>query len=178
MAKAEKRTARKDYPEHGIAKGDVYYYAQIKTGPRSSKVIRQKEPIKQSQLTSSEYLSRLYDIQERVAEVSDLESMREIAEELRELGQEQRDKFDNMPEGLQQGDTGQMLSDRADACESAADEIETQIDGWDEDSAKEEVLSEAESNDEELSEGEVDDRVQERLEEVLDAIRDTVSGVE
>lgn len=40
MAKVEKRKARKDYPEDGIKAGDEYYYVQMKTGQRSSKVMR------------------------------------------------------------------------------------------------------------------------------------------
>ena len=56
MARVHHRKAAKDYPDHGIAKGDLYYYTKIKTGPRSSRVLRSKEPFKRSQLTSSEFL--------------------------------------------------------------------------------------------------------------------------
>ena len=35
MARQTQRRARKDYPDHGISKGDLYWYAAIKTGPRS-----------------------------------------------------------------------------------------------------------------------------------------------
>ena len=56
------------------------------------------------------------------------EDFRGVAEALRELGSEQQEKYDNMPEGLQQGDTGQMLEERASNCESWADEIEQRAD--------------------------------------------------
>ncbi len=46
------------------------------------------------------------------------------AEEIRSLGQSEREKYDNMPEGLQQGETGQTLDERANNCESWADEVE------------------------------------------------------
>lgn len=48
---------------------------------------------------------------------NDLES---LAEQVREFGEEQQGKFDNMPEGLQQGDTGQLLEERASNMEQAA----------------------------------------------------------
>jgi hypothetical protein len=128
MARVHHRKARKDYPEKGIKKGDMYYFAQIKTGPRSSRTIRQLEPIKQSQLTSSDFLSQLYGIEEGFDEIvhdeSAVEALNDAATTLRDLGQEQQDKFDNMPDGLQQGDTGQMLEERANNCEQWADEIE------------------------------------------------------
>lgn len=171
MAKVEHRKARKDYPGAGISKGDMYYFAQIKTGPRSSRTIRQKDPIKRSQLTTSEYLSTLYGLCEQTDDTNDLEDFRTIAEDLRELGQEQRDKFDNMPEGLQQGDTGQMLEERAEACESAADEIETLIDSWNEADARQEVLDEADEADGDLDEGQIEDRVKEKLEALLEEIK-------
>lgn len=176
MARVHHRRANKDYPEAGIQKGEMYYYAKIKTGPYSSRTIRQKAPIKPSQLTSSEYLSRLYELQEQMNGLDDLEAAREIAESLRELGEEQREKFDNMPEGLQQGDTGQMLEERAEACESAADEIETLIDGWDEDTAKQEVLDEADEEDGELDEGQIEDRIAEKRQEVIEAIQEQMPG--
>lgn len=34
MARVHHRKAAKDYPQQGIAKGDMYYYVKIKTGPR------------------------------------------------------------------------------------------------------------------------------------------------
>lgn len=126
MARIHHRKARKDYPNNGVKKGDMYYFVQIKTGPRSSRIIRSLTRPKPSQLTSSEYLSTLYGIQEGLGtEVTfPPEDMREIASSLEELGTTQRDNFEAMPEGLQQGDTGTMLEERASACENAAGELE------------------------------------------------------
>lgn len=132
MAQGVQKTAAKDYPANGIKKGDRYWYAQIKTGPRSSRTLRQLQPFKRSQLTSSDFLSQLYDIEDDLDNVVQDENLpgtlREIAENLRNLGQEQQDKYDNMPEGLQQGPTGEMLEERANNCESWADEIEQAAD--------------------------------------------------
>lgn len=45
MPKVQHVKARKDYPESGIKKGDMYYTASVMTGPRSSRTIRSKGPI-------------------------------------------------------------------------------------------------------------------------------------
>lgn len=130
MARPQQRTARKDYPQQGIAKGDTYWFCQIKTGPRSSRTLRQKAPFKRSQLTSSDYLSQLYDWEDGKAEIGEMDSAQEFADTIRALGEEQDEKFNNMPEGLQQGQTGEMLEARRDACEAAASEIEEIISEW------------------------------------------------
>ncbi len=130
MARPDHRKAAKDYPANGISKGDMYWYVKIKTGPYSSRVMRQLTPFRASQLTSSSYLGPLYEWQEDKANLHDMDNASELADRIRDLGAEQRDKFDNMPEGLQQGDTGMMLEQRADACETAADEIEEIVSEW------------------------------------------------
>lgn len=128
MARVKYQKAAKDYPASGIKKGDMYYYVRIKTGPRSSRQMRQLTPFKPSQLTTSDYLSQAYALQERFNDLTDLTTLEEdlngLAEEARDLGQEQQDKYDNMPEGLQQGGTGELLEQRAQAMESWADSLE------------------------------------------------------
>lgn len=132
MAKIFHRKARKDYPEHGIKKGDMYYTAQIKTGPRSSRVLRSLKPLRDSQLTTSPFKSGYYAAQESWDDNKerDESTIRDIAETIRELGTEAQESFDNMPEGLQQGDTGQMLQERAEQCETKADELESLADEY------------------------------------------------
>lgn len=49
----------------------------------------------------------------------------EIAEMIRELASEKQESFDNMPEGLQQGDTGQELEMAAQNLEGWADEFDS-----------------------------------------------------
>ena len=131
MPRVHYRKARKDYPNQGIEKGDMYYYTKMKTGPRSSRVLRSKTPFKQSQLTNSPFKSGWYAASEGwdASDKND-EAMRATAEALRELGQEAQDSYDNMPEGLQEGDTGQLLNARAEGCESKADELEALADEW------------------------------------------------
>lgn len=48
-----------------------------------------------------------------------------IAEELDILSGDERDKFDNMPEGLQMSDRGEAMERAADALESARDELQS-----------------------------------------------------
>jgi DNA-binding ferritin-like protein len=129
MAKIEERTARKNYPANGIKKGDRYYYVTVKTGPRSSRTIRSLTRPKHWELTGSEFYSTLWRIEdERFDAVNGAQDLKDIAEELRQLGEKQQEKFDNMPEGLQQGATGQLLEERAQNCEAWADDIENAAD--------------------------------------------------
>jgi hypothetical protein len=129
MARLHYRKARKDYPANGIKRGDMYYFAQIKTGPRSSRTIRSLTKPRPSQLNTG-FAGLIGDIQEDFERIEDVDGLREMAETIRELGSEQQEKFDNMPEGLQQGDVGQLLEERAQECESWADEIDQACDEY------------------------------------------------
>lgn len=129
MARVSTQKARKDYPDQGIVKGDTYYKWTLRPGGRYSKGVlyRSARLPRPSQLTSNAFRSPLYSLQEQVDDLTteNAHTDREgIVEEIRALGEDQREKFDNMPEGLQQGDTGQLLEGRADACGEWADELE------------------------------------------------------
>lgn len=124
------KSARNPIPSVGVKKGDTYYWWKFRYGgKRVSKVYP-----KRSQLTQSEFLSAYYELLERLdtldpaAYMDDPASLRsdleDIASEIRQLGDDQRDKRENMPEQLQDGDTGTLLEERADGCESWADELE------------------------------------------------------
>lgn len=129
MPKVQHRKARKDYLEHGIAKGDMYYFAQMKTGPRSSRTIRSKTPIPASQLTTSAFIGG-WLAQAELAKETTLtpETIREIAGTIRELGDEARERFENMPEGLQMSENGTRLEERAEKAEEVAGELEDKAD--------------------------------------------------
>jgi len=59
-------------------------------------------------------------------DVLNLESTKnEICDEIRELGEEQREKQYNMPESLQQSETGELLERRADSMDQWADELDS-----------------------------------------------------
>jgi hypothetical protein len=186
------KKARKDYPDAGIKKGDSYYWWAFQYGP----MVRSKVAPKPSQLTQSEFLSTVYDINERLESIDgetaeDFESaISEIVGDLENLRDETQEKHDNMPEQLQQGDTGQLLEERVQSIEGMISNLESvTIDvpealNPDSDEAKKEA--EAENADEWVKLCE-DDRkvkiaaaVEQRESEIFDAIeaiRDEVSGI-
>lgn len=132
------KKARKDNKKAGIKKGESYYWWAFRVGRGSIKRYS-KTPPRPSQLTNSEYMSSFLSLQEEIEDEAqgvktkeDAESlaqfMRDKAEEYRTLGDEQQEKFDNMPEGLQSGDTGQLLECRKEACDRGAEELESAAD--------------------------------------------------
>lgn len=177
MARQEQRTAAKDYPDHGIKKGDRYWFAQIKTGQRSSKTIRSLSRIPESQMTTSPFKSGWFAVQEAwEASDKDGDAIRAAADTIRELGEEARGSFDNMPYGLQQGDTGQMLEARADACESAAGDLESLADEWDALDEPVEPLGDLETDEENDVAREEYENELENFESEQERIRDEADG--
>lgn len=153
------KAARKAYPEAGINKGDSYWWWQFRHGPKR----RSKTRPRASQLTQSAYLSTLYGLREQVedfalpddgTEKDKLAALKEFIDNLRPdvegLGEECQNSLDNMPDSLQDGDTGQMLQERIDSCEEAASELDSIIDRCDE--AMETEEDEAESAEDLISE--------------------------
>jgi len=122
------KKARKAIPDHGIAVGDSYYWWAFRVGGRGSIKKFSKTPPKRQQLTQSSFLISLYDIEDSITGLAADDTLpdmiADIAQQLRDLGEECQGSLDNMPDGLREGDTGQMLQERASMCESAADELE------------------------------------------------------
>lgn len=138
MAKAVfVKSARKDNKAAGVKKGDSYWWASFRQGRSSFKRYWKTKPSR-SDLTQSEFYSTIYALEDRgfYGECpEDLQNERdEMVSELNELADQCRDSLSAMPDGLQQGDTGQMLEARADGCESTASEFEQiDLDDFDED---------------------------------------------
>lgn len=113
-----------------VKKGEPYYWWKIKTGPASGIRMLSATYPRQSQLTRSDYLSAIYSVQEnfedRVIDADDdfQAVIDEIRDEVQEILDETQGKFDNMPEGLQQGDTGQLLEERIGTLENVVSELE------------------------------------------------------
>lgn len=144
--------------EGGIKKGQSYYWWKFKnSGKRFSLT-----PPRASQLTQSAFYGTLYDLTDRVADLEPRDTLADevlsIIEELQNLGEECQSSLDNMPEGLQQGSTGELLQERIDGCESAASELE----GIDLDVPEPEEFNEG---DFEQDEGEDDEEYKARLED-------------
>lgn len=124
MARAEHIKARKDYPNEGIKKGDMYY----KWGFRFGGTYRSKTaPIRQ-QLTQSEFLIGLYDFEDRQNALEVNESLPDeiesLVSDIQAFADEQEDKRSNMPDGLQDSETGQLLEERAEGLREWADELD------------------------------------------------------
>lgn len=110
------KSARKDNKALGIKKGDEYWWWQ--DGFRGPKRVS-KTPPSRAETASSDYYRQLYAIVDDLTDalpgesVDDIKSMCEdAANYLRELAAEQEEKLDNMPDGLREGDTGQLLEER------------------------------------------------------------------
>jgi Skp family chaperone for outer membrane proteins len=157
------KSARKDYPEHNIKKGESYYWWKF----NFSKVRHMsKTSPKRSQLTQSSFLSSLYDIEDRIAELkadtledlqADVESIKEEIESLRD---EVQDHLDSMPDQLREtSSAGETLQDRMDNLES-----------W---------ISEFDSLDMEPSEYEEanEERKKEIIQELIEEVQATSSGL-
>lgn len=89
-------------------------------------------------LTQSEYQIRIYDLSEFKFEGSDQDALEgekdDIVGQLEELRDEQQEKLDNMPEGLKEGNSGQLLQERIDNLEGYIAEFEAvDISSFDED---------------------------------------------
>lgn len=122
------KKARKAIPRFNIEVGDSYYWWKFMVGGRGGPKVCSKTPPRPSQLTQSSFLQAIYGAQESLDAAEDPDGFRAVAQEIREAGEECQGSFDNMPEGLQQGDTGQLLEERVGQCEEWADEIETAAD--------------------------------------------------
>lgn len=125
MARATRvEKARRALPEHGIKVGDTYYWWSFKRGGKRYS----KTPPRRSQLTQSSFFGAVYDVEDDIAALEASASLSDdrdsIVERLREIGEECQSSLDNMPEGLQQGSTGELLQSRVEAMEQAAQEFD------------------------------------------------------
>lgn len=122
-----------------IKVGDPYRWWKFRYGGKRVRCMETKCNPRGSELISNPFQSALAkiteDIEDGIGEARTqtdptiaVQAFRDGAEELRNLGSEQDDKFQNMPEGLQQGDTGQLLENRASECEDKAGELESAAD--------------------------------------------------
>jgi hypothetical protein len=154
------KKAAKDYPEHGIKKGETYYWWKPNFGSKHFS----KTPPKRSQLTSSDFKAQLWDLEDGFRSYfTDVESLESDVEnyvsELENLRDTCQESLDNMPEHLQESSpTGEMLQERLSAMEDWIDGIQ----GVDLDI------------DEDLS----DEEKQERYESILEEIEGCNPGID
>lgn len=100
-----------------INKGQKYYTWQLYMSPKQFSLTYPKR----QQLTNSNFLRQVWDTEDRIIEFSYDEhgedGRDEIVQELEMLRDEVQESLDNMPEQLQEGDTGQMLQERIEQVE-------------------------------------------------------------
>ena len=178
MAKIEKPVARKEYKcskcGEVIKKGDQYW----KGIPfRRSPVIRcLKCGIYRWECSSSDYtqsVGRVCDCWQEDYELSE-STAEEIVAELTNIQDMCQDSLDNMPEGLQEGDTGQLIQERIDNLEDAISELEA----IDYESIKEEAEVDFDSEYEEGTpeyQNELEGEIHSQL---IDAINEALGGLD
>lgn len=118
------KKALKDNPV--AKKGESYYWFKPMVGGRGGMKRYFKERPSRSQMTQSEYFGTAYDLADShwpgVNDQSSLDEFKSAVEELRDNEQE---KYDNMPEGLQQGSSGETIQERIDECETLISELDS-----------------------------------------------------
>ena len=102
-----------------------------------------------------------------------------IKSDLEELKDECECSYDNMPEGLQQGDTGCLLEERIDMLDSVIDELDS-ISEWEDimEESKEEYLKENELEEEDLSTDDENEIVHLAEDKLRDEIDSALSNLE
>lgn len=123
------KSARKENP---VAKpGESYYWWKFRYGPKHYS----KTSPRQSQLTQSTFLSTVWAAEELFSydyeiegkrDAVDLEELRDDAVQMvQDVVDEAESSFDNMPEGLQYGPTGELLESRRDEGQEMIDQYES-----------------------------------------------------
>lgn len=166
MAKVQViQKSRKEYKCSKCGKvipvGSKYYKGEINFGPT---IIRCSDcKLEAWEVTTSDWQLSTGAIINRWEEdygVSD-STPEELRDTIEGIMDEQQERLDNMPEGLQEGDVGQLLQEQIDACESTMYEL----DSIDIDSLKSDALESYIGDDEDGNYDDMDyDEVLEKLE--------------
>ena len=179
MATLKQQKARKEYKcdkcGNKIKKGEQYLRFSISRFSPLKPICLNCRP-KPSEMTQSDFLSQVYEIDERIEGMTiedDFESeIEEIKSELENLQSECEEKRDNMPEQLQDAPTGELLQGRYDSI----DEMISELDGIDTECDEEAIKGDLEQEDDETEEA-FDEKVQEAIEERKEEILSEIQGV-
>ena len=138
------KKARKDNP--AVSAGEPYFWWQHAFHARQYS----KRHPKPSQLTLSEFMSEYLSIGEELEEavggVGGLEDLHQLitdyGERITELRDQTEEKYENMPEGPQMSETGELMQERIQGLEQWAEDLE-QLDFEDEDAELSTLAEEA-----------------------------------
>jgi hypothetical protein len=127
MPRPKSQIANKDYPEHGIKKGERYWKWKFRYGGKHMSAT----PPKPSQLTQREDHGAILRAQEINPPEWDAENREEIADSINDMLAElesgkdaAQEKYDNLPENFQQAEQGQNLETLVSECEDCMTELE------------------------------------------------------
>lgn len=156
------KKAAKDYPDQGIKKGESYWWWKFRFGGKHYS----KTAPRASQLTQSNFYSTVYGVQESLEDANKGEqgltaedvktAIEDAANDLEGLQEETQGSLDNMPEGLQQGDTGQMLEERVGQLGEAVDALNS--------------IDVPEEKEDEETDEDYQERLSQALEEAVEAV--------
>lgn len=121
------KKSRKEYKCNKCGKvipaGSRYYKGEINFGPT---IVRCEEcKLESWEVTTSDYQLSVGQIVYKWRDDYNLEEgvNEDIASALEEIRDDLQDRLDNMPEGLQEGDVGQLLQERIDSLDSVIDDL-------------------------------------------------------
>lgn len=149
------KRARKTNPV--VQKGESYYWWRFAFQPKQYS----KTPPTRSQAVRSPFYKELYRIEDDITAGihKDPDGFRsDVIPDIEQLMQECLDSRDNMPQGLQDSPSGELLQERADGLEEWINQIEHELDNveslsGDEDVPEEDKIEAWETALETLSEG-------------------------
>lgn len=122
------RKAQGPCPKCGTAinPGDPYLWWEFRYGGKHVRCTNC--PPRASELTQSAFLAMIYDAQDFQASITENDQIQDLIDMIAEARDLAQESLDNMPEQLQEGDTGIMLQERVEACEQWISELEDLID--------------------------------------------------
>jgi phage gpG-like protein len=179
LNKLDRTIPRDENDKVFIEKGESYFWWSFQYGGKNYS----KEQPKRSQLTQSNYLSQLYDLQDRIEDITadspeSLESaVSELIGEFESLRDETQESLDNMPESLQSSPTGELLQERIDCLDgviSELEDIDCDYEEPDEDEIKDEIADDEgitpdeKDWDDDLADEQIQEKKDEKLQEWLD----------
>lgn len=111
-----------------IKKGDAYLYWAFAFRPETRRCAKPECRPKPQDLTQSEFTIAVLNLQEETFDgdtIEDLESAKDdMVSDLEALRDEQEEKKGNMPEGLQESSTGELLQERYDSLDECINTLE------------------------------------------------------
>lgn len=124
VKKAQKKQGECGQCGVAIKKGDSYVWWKFRHGERHIRCTSTSCAPSRSDLTQSSFLKGLYSVQDEDPPDCDAESYRDdLVSRLEELRDDCQSSLDNMPQGLQEGDTGQLLQTRIENLEQGINDL-------------------------------------------------------